>query len=98
MNKQYRKATKADAELIALLAVKMWTSHTPEKLASGFTAVTENENSVVYLLTVDKVIVGFAQCGRRHDCVEGTSSSPVGYLAGIFVEKNIGNKATPNSS
>ncbi len=29
--------------------------------------------------------VGFAQCRLRHDYVEGTDSSPVGYLEGIFV-------------
>ena len=29
--------------------------------------------------------VGFAQCQLRHDYVEGTASSPVGYLEGIFV-------------
>ena len=28
---------------------------------------------------------GFAQCGLRFDYVEGTDSSPVGYLEGIFV-------------
>lgn len=31
--------------------------------------------------------VGFAQCGLRHDYVEGTTGSPVGYLEGIFVEE-----------
>ena len=29
--------------------------------------------------------VGFAQCQLRHDYVEGTESSPVGYLEGIYV-------------
>ena len=29
--------------------------------------------------------VGFAQCGLRHDYVEGTHGGPVGYLEGVFV-------------
>ena len=29
--------------------------------------------------------VGFAQCALRRDYVEGSSTSPVGYLEGIFV-------------
>ena len=29
--------------------------------------------------------VGFAQCQLRHDYVEGTETTPVGYLEGIFV-------------
>ena len=31
--------------------------------------------------------IGFAQCGLRHDYVEGTESSPVGYLEGIFIRE-----------
>lgn len=31
--------------------------------------------------------VGFAQCGLRRDYVEGTTSSPVGYLEGIFIKE-----------
>ena len=31
---------------------------------------------------------GFAQCQLRRDYVEGTESSPVGYLEGIYVEEN----------
>ena len=30
--------------------------------------------------------IGFSQCQLRHDYVEGTKSSPVGYLEGIFVD------------
>ena len=36
--------------------------------------------------------VGFAQCQLRHDYVEGTDSSPVGYLEGIFVEAGYRNQ------
>ncbi len=32
--------------------------------------------------------MGFAQCQLRRDYVEGTESSPVGYLEGIFVEES----------
>ena len=31
--------------------------------------------------------VAFAQCQLRHDYVEGTQTSPVGYLEGIFVRE-----------
>lgn len=39
-----------------------------------------------FLKYVDAVPVGFAQCGLRCDYVEGTETSPVGYLEGIFVK------------
>lgn len=32
--------------------------------------------------------IGFAQCGLRHDYVEGTESSPVGYLEEIFIRED----------
>lgn len=31
--------------------------------------------------------MGFAQCQLRHDYVEGTETSPVGYLEGIFIRE-----------
>ena len=40
---------------------------------------------VIFLAISEEHIVGFAQCDLRFDYVEGTDSSPVGYLEGIFV-------------
>ena len=54
---------------------------------------TELKNSInstetaIFLKYLDGVAVGFAQCNLRHDYVEGTDSSPVGYLEGIFVNQ-----------
>lgn len=87
MNIEYRKATNADSEAIALLAVQMWNSHTVEDLSKDFSSLTESDNSAFYLLIIDGTIQGFAQCGLRHDYVEATKSSPVGYLEGIFVQE-----------
>ncbi|WP_455682602.1 aminoglycoside 6'-N-acetyltransferase [Thomasclavelia sp.] len=36
--------------------------------------------------------IGFAQCQVRYDYVEGASTSPVGYLEGIFVKEGYRNK------
>lgn len=36
--------------------------------------------------------IGFAQCQLRYDYVEGTSTSPVGYLEGIFVKESYRSK------
>ena len=33
--------------------------------------------------------MGFAQCQLRHDYVEGTETSPVGYLEGIYVREGV---------
>src|SRR5690625_5169476 len=44
-------------------------------------------DSKVFLVYQDNEAIGFAQCQLRYDYVEGTSSSPVGYLDGIFVKE-----------
>ena len=36
--------------------------------------------------------IGFAQCQLRYDYVEGTRTSPVGYLEGIFIKEGYRNK------
>lgn len=47
----------------------------------------KRDNNALFLLIINGTIEGFAQCGLRHDYVEGTNSSPVGYLEGIFVKE-----------
>jgi len=80
------KATKEDATKIAKLAIQMWEDNTVEDLAEEFTEMTESDEAVIFLLAKDEQPIGFAQCQLRHDYVEGTDSSPVGYLEGIFIE------------
>ena len=87
MNVQIKKASAEDAEAVAVMAAKMWTNHTADELAEGFAAAINSPDSAVFLLSDDDKAIGFAQCGLRHDYVEGTNSSPVGYLEGIFVEE-----------
>ena len=88
MGIQIKKAAIEDAETIAVMAVKMWTSHTVDELAQGFADAIRNPDCAVFIMTDDDKAVGFAQCGLRHDYVEGAQSSPVGYLEGIFVEES----------
>ncbi len=79
------KAEKKDASVIASLAIQMWENHTIEDLAEEFEHTIESEDGVIFLKQIDGQAVGFAQCQLRHDYVEGTESSPVGYLEGVFI-------------
>ena len=88
MEIQFKKAAAENVYDIAALAAKMWTSHTVEELAEGFAAAISDPGCAVFLMTDGGKTVGFAQCGLRHDYVEGTSRSPVGYLEGIFIEES----------
>lgn len=79
------KANNEDAEALAGLAIQMWADHDREDLTEEFRRLVTNEEAVCFLKYVDGKPIAFAQCQLRHDYVEGTASSPVGYLEGIFV-------------
>lgn len=81
-----RKATKDDIHILAEMAVQMWSSHTVDDLENEFAEEIDNNKSVFFINYSDNLPIGFAQCALRTDYVEGTKSSPVGYLEGIFVE------------
>lgn len=80
------KATEADIPAIADMAVLLWKEAAIEKLSAEFADIIRNDEGAVFLLTKENTAVGFAQVQLRHDYVEGTSSSPVGYLEAIFVK------------
>lgn len=82
-----REATPLDLETVTMLAARLWPENTPAQLEPEFTGLLASNEAAVFLLFDDDAPVGFAQCQLRHDYVEGTDSSPVGYLEGIYVEE-----------
>ena len=87
MNLIICKATEEDALMVARLAIQMWEDNVLEELATELAVLMKSPEAAVFLGTADGQAVGFAQCQLRHDYVEGTETSPVGYLEGIFVEE-----------
>lgn len=81
-----------DVSDIAQMAIKMWNDNTLEGLIQEFEEVVHSDEAVIFILSIKDKLIGFAQCQLRHDYVEGTASSPVGYLEGIFVEEEYRNK------
>lgn len=81
------QAEKKDIGKAAELAAMLWNSHSPSELTGDLTRIADGKEGVIFLAEADGQAVGFAQCQLRHDYVEGTESSPVGYLEGIFVRQ-----------
>ena len=79
-----KRAGIEDAEALAALAIQMWSDHAPEDLEAEFRRLAMNDEAACFIKYVDEKPIAFAQCGLRHDYVEGTDSSPVGYLEGVF--------------
>ncbi|MBR2702510.1 MAG: GNAT family N-acetyltransferase [Erysipelotrichaceae bacterium] len=80
-----KRAKSEDVEVLADLAIQMWTDDDLEDLTEEFSQLVMNDNAVCFIKYVDDKPIAFAQCQLRYDYVEGTGSSPVGYLEGIFV-------------
>lgn len=81
-----RKADLNDTPVLACMSIKLWPDHTLEDMIEEFRSFLSDDNAALFLAE-EETAVGFAQCQLRYDYVEGTSSSPVGYLEGIFVEE-----------
>ena len=81
-----RKASPADSLLLARLASRLW-AHDPAELEPEFAELTVSSEAACFLAFDGTDPVGFAQCQLRHDYVEGTSTSPVGFLEGLWVEE-----------
>lgn len=81
------KAQLKDISFIADMAILMWKEQTIEELSSEFETFINGDDSVIFMYWINNQPIGFAQCQLRHDYVEGTDSSPVGYLEGIFIKE-----------
>ena len=79
------QAVSANAAEVAALACELWPEHSVEEMAEEFDSLLAREDAAVFLYRERGEAVGFAQCQLRRDYVEGTESSPVGYLEGIYV-------------
>jgi len=78
--------TKKNEREWAELCVALWPETTVEDMLS------ERENRKdVFLYLVDNVPTAFLWLSLRNDYVEGTSSSPVGYVEGIYVKPEFRN-------
>jgi len=80
-----RKAEIKDLSILAELACQLWPDHTVEEMRTEFAEILAKPDAAYFLAYAEETAIGFAQCQLRYDYVEGTDSSPVGYLEGIYV-------------
>ena len=80
-----KRGDEKDILVLAKLAALMWESRSIGELAEDMAEIMAREDAQFFIKYEQEVPVGFAQCQLRHDYVEGTETSPVGYLEGILV-------------
>lgn len=82
-----KQAELSDLYDIAELAFELWPHHTIDELKDEMEEFMSEEDNIIFLHLDGEIPTGFAQCALRSDYVEGTDSSPVGYLEGIYVRE-----------
>lgn len=80
------RADVEDLAVLAALGTLLWPHQTADELEENFSQEMK-KGSCFFLAFYYNTPIGFAQCGLRYDYVEGTQSSPVGYLEGIFIKE-----------
>ncbi|MCL2372629.1 MAG: GNAT family N-acetyltransferase [Defluviitaleaceae bacterium] len=78
--------TKDNVQAWAALCEALWPEPTPDEAAADFIQEWEaGELPHEFLYYIEGTPVAFMSLNLRHDYVEGTETSPVGYLEGIYV-------------
>ena len=83
-----KKAEHQDLPVLARIACRLWPDHGEKEMQADLSQIMDKQDAAFFLVYHGDEAIGFAQCQLRQDYVEGTESSPVGYLEGIFVSEN----------
>jgi aminoglycoside 6'-N-acetyltransferase I len=87
-----KQADIDDSKIVAELAILLWPDHEINDLEKEMIKSIKTDHGAIFIYFSETIPVGFAQSGLRNDYVEGTESSPVGYLEGIFVKAEYRNR------
>ncbi|HBG01164.1 MAG TPA: GNAT family N-acetyltransferase [Firmicutes bacterium] len=68
------------------MGIMLWPDDTPEEMQEIFGNILHAEKETAFLYRVGQEYVGFINLSIRVDYVEGSDSSPVGYVEGIYVK------------
>ena len=80
-------AIKSDLPDWLEMALALWPHESKEDMESLFHTLLVSENDEMLIARTDEgIAVGFANISIRNDYVEGSNSSPVGYIEGIYVK------------
>jgi ribosomal protein S18 acetylase RimI-like enzyme len=79
-------ATKSDMHELLVMSQALWPDYTATELETTFNSILESEKFQILLYRTQVEAVGFIYIGIRTDYVEGSDSSPTGYVEGIYVK------------
>lgn len=86
------KIYKDEYKIVARLALELWKENNLEDLEKEYQKLLSSDKAAIFVYYDENVPIGFAQCQLRYDYVEGTETSPVAYLEGIYVKEKYRSK------
>ncbi|MCH4984703.1 aminoglycoside 6'-N-acetyltransferase [Macrococcoides goetzii] len=79
------RLTKENLNNVSQLALMLWPHNQFDDLKLEFNEILNDDHQCSFLFSASQIDVGFVHVSLRVDYVEGTNSSPVGFLEGIYV-------------
>lgn len=83
-----KKASEMHINDIAQLAHLLWPEEDKRILQKEMQHYQSDSTAELFICEADDQLVGFAHVQLRYDYVEGTTTSPCGYLEGIYVKES----------
>lgn len=86
MTNQIRKLGTEQIRDVVFMALDLWKEASYHDLNELFQKLTESKSDAVFIYQIENENVGFVHLSIRNDYVEGSNSSPVGYVEGVYVK------------
>jgi aminoglycoside 6'-N-acetyltransferase I len=78
--------TKDNINQLTELTLELWIDCEYEKEYANYKRILKSDNENCYLIREKKKYFGFIYISIRYENVEGTTTSPVGYIEGIYIK------------
>ncbi|HPF17205.1 MAG TPA: hypothetical protein P5107_09695 [Thermotogota bacterium] len=78
------KTSVSDVEELTEMALDLWKDHDYDELKDMFHEALLNDDECIFISREQDDVTGFIHLTLRTDYVEGSNSSPVGYIEGIY--------------
>jgi len=72
--------------MLTKMVIKLWPNCNYEEEFDNCVKITKSINQNIFIVKADDEYIGFIQLSLRTDYVEGTTSTPVVYVEGLYVE------------
>ena len=81
-----KSISKENITVLTALMLKLWTDCNFEEEYRNCQKILRSDNETCFLIKNDHQYIGFIQMALRLEHIEGATTSPVGYVEGIYIE------------